>query len=263
MKDQIKVLDLKDRLDKFKKYLEAQVIPDPPDDLLTVYEMRVLHEHSFLRAEKYDSPEHQQELKEIQKENGDFRKIPRNIQNPNYDRLMDFYDQIIKSKSIPECIDLINQLHQFMDSFGLIKKFNWTPSFLESDLPQLDPRLFEQEPDLPLYLSYLLTKVRNRLIHEEFTMFLILTQNYFDDQSSYEALDTLRASRNSSKDYIDIVTQILEALNYHDSNYQINPNTNLHELWIQVNKYLKDESKDSWPLQSLFDLFNGIFCSMT
>lgn len=217
----IPILDLNERLNEFQDYLKRQIIPDPPAELLTIYEKRILHDHSYLRAEKYDSPEHQEELKKIQAKSDNPNKVPRNIQNPNYDKLMNFHERIVTALTIPEAHKIIIELHEFMNSFDLIRKFQFQPVFLEVDLI-LDPRFFEQEPDLPLYLNYLLTKVRNRIAIDEFKALNHLTHQKFDDESIIGALHVLRDAREKPNDYIALSNQILEAIG-EKPNYQLKP----------------------------------------
>lgn len=245
----IPLLDLSEREPEFRAYLERQVIPDPPDDLLSVYEQRILHEHSYFRAEKYDSPEHQEELKKIQAESDNPDKVPRNIQNPNYDKLMDYYHKIVNSKTVPEAVNKINEMYNFLTGFNLVKKFKYQPVFLETSLDSLDPRFFEQEPDFSLFLSYLLTKVRNRIAQQEFECLLHLTEKKFDDESIAGALDSLRDVRENSHEYEVLANQLREAV-ISDGKYELNPS--------QTQEIKKPEE-----YQSLDEFLNYLYVSMT
>lgn len=208
----IKTKDLK----KYEDFLSNQIIPDPPEELLIVYEKRVLHEMSYLRAEKYDSPEHQEELRAIQAEmsGSDKSKVPRNIQNPNYNKLLKFYDAIVGSSTLSEAIENIGQLISFLQGFDFwLKKwggsngFDYTPGILSKFL---DPRCFQKDPEM--YFHYLLTKVKHRLQEAEINKFKELVKNKFDDESTEESIFYLKEVRDDKKDYIDLVYQILEAL---------------------------------------------------
>ena len=289
----IPLLDLVEREQEFRNYLEKQIIPDPPNDLLhydengifvckpghllTIYEKRILYEHSYLRAEKYDSPEHQEELKKIQAKSDNQTKVPRNIQNPNYDILMNYYEKIVTAPTLQRAIKELDRMHKFMNSFGLIRKFQYKPMFLETTLPHLDPRFFEKEEDLPLFLNYLLTKVRNRLAQQEFQCLLTLTNKMFDDQSTHEALYYLRDIREKPDEYQSVANQLKDAID-HQPDYQLNPpnQPNFDELDAKIerdrkNKKLKDEEKtEDWILikqprdyKNVADFFNDLYLSLT
>jgi len=207
----------------YKEFIDKQVIVDPTDKLLEIYEKRILNELSYLRAEKYDSPEHQSELKTLQEKNEN-DKIPRNIQNSNYDKLLSFHaklqppdkkDKKNKDKSditIIEAITIIKELYDFMMSFKFAPRFELKIAYLDHDL---DPRCFESNAQL--YLCYLLTKVRNRVIKRELLFFHKVTDMKFDDQSASESLFMLKSNRSSISDYVMLANQFYEALDIKES----------------------------------------------
>lgn len=205
-------------LERYKEYINKQVIVIPTDKLLEIYEKRILHELSYLRAEKYDSPEHKEELKKVMEKNGN-DKIPRNIQNPNYDKLMSYYqrlqppdkkDKKQKDKldiSITEAIIILKELYDFMMSFSFAPRFEFLIAYLDRDL---DPRCFETNPQL--YLCYLLTKVRKRLMKRELIIFNKVTDNRFDDQSASDSLHMLKDVRSSIDEYVNLANEFYEAM---------------------------------------------------
>lgn len=236
----------------FKKFLDQQVINQPSDELLEMYEKRILHELSYLRAERYDSPEHQKELKQLQKEAGN-DKIPRNNQNPNYDKLIGFYEKLIdvegqkKKKpanySIHQVIEILNELYQFLISFSFFPHFELKLAYLS---PLVDPRCVQEDPNL--YLCYLLTKFRDQiLLPREAGIFNQLTEEVFDDESITGTLTLLRESKNDPSNFRGYANQILEAI----------------ESKV---KYSIPESSDPSPpdipedAESLIDFLNYLYC---
>ena len=151
---------LTEKQDEYQAFLKKQVIQEPSDELLEIYERRVLTDFSYLRAEKFDSPEHQSELKMIQ-ETTNSNKIPRNIQNSNFDRLMQLYDQIVEAVDLTTAQQLLIQLRDFLTGLGVIPAFEYQAQLYQ---PIFDVRCSE---DLPMYFNYLLTKVANRLANKE------------------------------------------------------------------------------------------------
>jgi len=241
-------ISLNDRKN-YEDFLSKQIIPDPPEELLTVYEKRVLNELSYLRAEKYDSPEHKEELKKIQDESKDSKKVPRNIQNPNYDILMKFYYDIVNSKTLSYAISYIVEMKDFLDSFGLIKSFTYQPSLLSYIL---DPRCFQN--DLEMFLHYLLTKVKHKLTAKECEQFKKLTENKFDEESSEESIYYLKKARNSKDDYENLVDQIYEALGIDDYTYEISD-----KVGFTIDAKIDVDSEKS----TLQDFFNYLYFSDT
>lgn len=213
---------------KFKEWIDQQIIKKPTPDLLEIYERRILLDHSYLRAEKYDSPEHQQELQDIQKkEQND--KVPRNQQNPNFDKLMELLDNVQSSKSFHQITENLHQLRNFVHQFNFRKhKLNTTyiPNFLNLKKEELDPRLFEQEPEFDNYLNYLLTRFKYQQQEKELEIFLNLSDKKLDDESSKECLEALRDSRTNSEEFLETANQICQALNKPEfklDNTPINP----------------------------------------
>jgi hypothetical protein len=185
----------KSEKDRFKRYLDKQVISDPTEELRIIYERRILYEISHLRAEKYDSPEHIEELRKIQeKTNTD--NVPRGNQNPNFDRLLKYYDDLLASPSkkplrpaitIQQAVDLLNDLHIFIMGFNHTPKWEYTPLILN---PQPDPRCVQDKPNL--FFGYLLTQFVNKLHDREAKKFAALTNDRFDPESITDTLSTLR-----------------------------------------------------------------------
>ena len=185
----------KSEISRFKTYLDKQVIPDPTDELRIIYERRILYEISHLRAEKYDSPEHAEELKGIQTRTGT-DNVPRGNQNPNFDRLLKYYDDLLESPSkkplrqpltLSQAIDLLSDLHCFITGFEHTPKWEFTPMIVQ---PKPDPRCVEEQPNL--FFGYLLTKFVEKLHERESKKFSEVTDNRFDDESIRETLTTLR-----------------------------------------------------------------------
>ena len=195
---------------KFKKYLDNQVINKPSEALLVIYEKRILHELSYLRAEKYDSPEHQKELKQLQKESGN-NKVPRNNQNPNYDKLIGFYEKLTNPKSkhsMSQAIEILQELYQFMTSFSFFPHFELKLAYLR---PLVDPRCVQE--DANLYFCYLLTKFRDQiLLPREATVFNELTGKTFDEDSIVATLSLLIESKSNLSNFQGYANQILETI---------------------------------------------------
>jgi len=195
--------------------LDQQVINEPSEELLVIYEKRILHELSYLRAERYDSPEHQEELKQLQKKEGN-DKIPRNNQNPNYDKLIGFYEKLIDVKgqkdkkpanySIPQVVEILEELYQFMISFSFFPHFELKLAYLS---PLVDPRCVQE--DANLYFCYLLTKFRDQILSSrEAKVFNQLTEETFDQESIIATLTLLKESDSSN--FQGYSNQILEAV---------------------------------------------------
>tara|TARA_R100001163_G_C5061930_1_gene198904 strand:+ start:1887 stop:2645 length:759 start_codon:yes stop_codon:yes gene_type:complete len=210
----------KAELNRQKKFLEKQIIPDPTEELLEIYEKRILYELSYLRAEKYDSPEHAKELKRVQiREKNDI--IPRNIQNPNFDKLMDYYNKIIGPKteqSFSEIIKIHRELYDFMMSFNFVPRFEYKLQYLD---PLPDPRCIET--DIVLYMAYLLTKARFVFHRREIVKFDKLTQKEFDSESISETLLTLKFTRDEGNKlkYEEFGNEILSSFEDSANKYKI------------------------------------------
>lgn len=106
--------------EQYVDFINRQIIPDPPDELREIYEMRVLTELSYLKAEMYDSPEHADDLRDIQEREGN-DTVPRNIQNPNFTRMLEFYDMINQEKNMDGVLAGITKLKRFLESLNLEK----------------------------------------------------------------------------------------------------------------------------------------------
>ena len=136
----------KQRLDQYAQFLDRQVIKVPSDDLLEIYERRVLTELSYLRAEKFDSPEHYRELRTLE-------HVPRNIQNPNFDRLMGYYDRLNSNQHVEQTLQILVEIAEFLIcELEVLEPFEYSPQIYE---PQIDVRCCET---LEQYFNYILTK---------------------------------------------------------------------------------------------------------
>jgi len=212
----------KSELEEFEKYLSKQVIAkNPTNNLRSIYERRILYEISFLRAEKYDSPEHVEELKELQKNNGS-KQIPRGIQNKNFDTLLDYHSKLLDSPSekppypalnIQDAVKLLYNLNIFICGFyhyvksGPVIPVKWKfePMFLD---PIPDPRCVQSNPNM--YFCYLLSRFRLNLYQREIDKFHKLTNNSFDKESVEASLDQLRntLSDNDLPTYMEFTKEI-------------------------------------------------------
>lgn len=213
---------MKKEMERYNEFLEKQVVKKPSDKLLEIYEKRVLHELSYIRAEKYDSPEHQKELKELQIKNGN-EKIPRNMQNPNYDKLMSYLQKLQEpeqkdKKSAPpqdiniiDAVKIIKELYDFMMGFEAMPKFELKIAYLNV---YLDPRCFER--DIELYMCYLLTKVRQRVIMRELKIFHKVTDQKFDDKSAEDSIMMLKDARKKMEDYVALANEFYMAMDADD-----------------------------------------------
>jgi hypothetical protein len=82
-------------IERYKKTHDGFLLKDPDEELIAMYEIDILTSLLNIKAEKYDSREHQDELKKIQLsnlKNGD--KIPRNIQNPNFTAIFSTFKKV-------------------------------------------------------------------------------------------------------------------------------------------------------------------------
>jgi len=202
---------------EFKNFIDQQIIKKPTPNLNEIYEKRILLDHSYLRAEKYDSPEHQETLKKIQQEAKN-DTVPRHQQNPNFDVLIKHIETVNKSTSLESCVQNLQKLRTFVGNFGF-RKFppnqkdqEWIPSFLNLSQEEMDPRLFEQEQYFDHFMNYLLTKLQFKFHEQEFKTFLKLTNSKLDDESSHQCIDQLRLLRNNLTEYQETVNQIFEAI---------------------------------------------------
>lgn len=143
-----------DKYNKYKSFIDKQIITDPPDELREIYEQRVLSELTNIRAEKYDSPENKKELLELQK-NTKTKEIPRNIQNPNYDYIMKNYKLTRKKHTPFGIVSICNNIHDYIMKLDLPNKFdnkfNYKPKLFNY---LVDVRCCE---DLPMFFNYLFT----------------------------------------------------------------------------------------------------------
>lgn len=206
---------------EYCNYINKQIVPDPPDDLREMYEQRVLVELSFLRAEKFDSPEHREELKNIAK-NGE---VPRNIQNGNYDQLIKYYKAIVKSNTplqvVSHCIkikEFLEKIHKRVNTQGTNTQLGKTQGFLPFIYK---PKYLNYSIDvrccdtLELYFNYMITLK----LHQLTDKFEKLTNNIFpvEDISSTIRFILASISNNGKKvdkeEYIKNINDIYSLLN--------------------------------------------------
>lgn len=221
----------KSELEEFEKYLSKQVIAkNPTNNLRNIYERRILYEISFLRAEKYDSPEHLEELKEIQK-NNESKQVPRGIQNKNFDTLLEYHSKLLDSPSekppypalnIQGAVKLLHDLNIFICGFydyvksGPVMPVKWKfePRFLD---PIPDPRCVQHDPNL--FFCYLLSKFRLNLFQREIDKFNKLTNNSFDKESVETSLEQLRSTLSDGDlpTYQEFAKEILDGSEWQES----------------------------------------------
>jgi hypothetical protein len=187
----------------FEEYLSKQVIAkNPTNNLRNIYERRILYEISYLRAEKYDSPENAEELRELQIKNKS-NQIPRGVQNKNFDTLLKYHSKLLESPSekppypalsIKGAVKLLEELngfvcgfYQYVKSDPVPVKWKFEPKFLES-LP--DPRCVQGDPNM--FFCYLLTRFKQNLEGREVDKFNKLTNNGFDKESVKMSLEQMR-----------------------------------------------------------------------
>jgi hypothetical protein len=136
--------------ERFETWRLKQVIPDPPDFLRDVYEKRVLMELTGIRAEKYDSPEHREELLKLQEKNKT-KEVPRNNQNHNFEILMEMHTKLFKTTGIEDSIPILMEIKAFVEHLGLIQPFYYVVNTYDK---LFDVRCCE---DLTMYFNYILT----------------------------------------------------------------------------------------------------------
>lgn len=167
----VKIID-EDTLAAFRAYINKQVIKDPPDNLVLIYEQSVLTDLSYIRAEKYDSPEWKDELHND--------KIPHNIQNPNYDRLMQMHAALMKSPNIVKAAmtHLKNIKDMLTLELKLIPDFKYKPQLLHE---RIDVRCCRINQDIRLLFNYFLTEIYHRQLNNEFTILKKITNDMFEE----------------------------------------------------------------------------------
>lgn len=188
---------------RFQSFIEKQVIPEPNEELLEIYEKRILQEACYIRAEKYDSPEHQEELKKVLKEKNT-SKIPRNNQNPNYDKLLTLYSQIEEQGNLMDAISKITEIDQFVTSLNVFPNKKKLELYLLDPLP--DPRCIEE--DYNMILSYFLTKfVDGQLYQKEVRTWNELTDYLLNEESSELLVKHLREKSTDAKGYQQTINE--------------------------------------------------------
>lgn len=207
----------------FEDYLKKQVIKGPTKNLRNIYERRILYEISYLRAEKYDSPENAEELKEFM-QNNKSKEPPRGIQNKNFDTLLKYHSKLLESPSqkppypalsMTDAVNLLRELNQYLCGFYKYVKtvpppkvWGFEPKILE---PLPDPRCVQHDPNM--FFCYLLTRFRENLYEREMETFNKLTNKEFDQESATNALKQMREVLSESdlhnfKEYIQQISNL-------------------------------------------------------
>ena len=119
------------------------IIPDPPDSLIVIYEVNRLADLIGMRAEKMNSPEWAHEA----------ASIPRNTQNPNFDRMMALLDGVRIAKGR---IKSLQHLVEFLEDLALPRAKNANMRMLEryptDQAKRLDVRFCDS---VQSYMNYL------------------------------------------------------------------------------------------------------------
>jgi hypothetical protein len=158
-------------------------IPDPNDNLIEIYEIDTIKDALLLRAEKWESPEHNNGKENLPE------KKPLNVQNPNYTELLDNIRALQKQSSeLKKNNKDLKQLKETPDIMGIAKKektigeienklqASWK-KFMEFTLKicktMLATAATATEPELPIlkleflpdirFLHYMLTKKEPRI----------------------------------------------------------------------------------------------------
>jgi len=160
-------------LDAMREFQSQQVIgDDPTDELLEIYQKRVLIDFSYLKAEKWYSPEHQNELKKRQASGEIGKEIPKNVINQNFVKLMALFNSIMIVGSDGDfdeysCIeDKIKKVYQkLIDLVNFVKQFTDVKYQIEDVCiyePLMDVRFCQ---NLTQYFNYLLTFKYMKLVN--------------------------------------------------------------------------------------------------
>lgn len=152
---EIEVVELPDDyLKAMKEFQSKQIIKDDPsNELLEIYQKRVLIDYSYLKMEKWYSPEHQEELEDLKEKGVIGKEIPKNVINPNFKKLMKLYEEVMEKKheSFQSFFEALQNLIKFVQSFPFVPKFDYSPCIYK---PLMDVRFCQ---DLDQYFNYLLT----------------------------------------------------------------------------------------------------------
>jgi len=143
-------------------FLDKQIIGhDPTDELREIYQKRVLIDFSYLKAEKWYSPEHQAELQRLQKNGEIGQEIPKNVINPNFVTLIAMFEIIVEADDLEDTYDAIMDLAKFVGQFTEV-------SYQEDDIciyePLMDVRFCQ---DINQYFNYLLTFKHKKLVAKQ------------------------------------------------------------------------------------------------
>jgi len=171
------------KLAEFESKLQEFVIPDPNEELIQIYETDKLINLLHIRAEKYDSPEFSTELAELkaQSQNKKDFKVPRHIQNPNFDQVLSFLKSLRQAKNTPDqVLEIIHKLLQFSHAFTEIPD-DFQPKIMNH---LIDVRIITTIEE---YFHYLLTRY---LITETLRSILItLIKECMATQVKYQTSD--------------------------------------------------------------------------
>ena len=148
------------------------ILPDPNDELIHIYEIDKLMNLLNIHIEKYDSREFSEELLFLKtehtvnpnNENKPF-KIPRQQQNPHYDRITEYLNSLrAASKSNEDITSILKQMITFIQ-VNLPPTPNIPSSYLSDNF---SPTLINPVPDvrtialtnegLQEYFNYLLSR---------------------------------------------------------------------------------------------------------
>lgn len=204
----IKTLD-DELMGTFDEYIGRQIIPNPPDNLVLIYEQSVLTDLSYIRAEKYDSPEWK--MRGGINENTNDNKISRNIQNPNYDRLMEMHAALMKSVNpVKAAMTHLKNIKDMLTlELKLIPDFKYKPQILHK---RIDVRCCRVKQDIKLLFNYFLTEIYHRQIDNELTVLKKMTNDVFEDSDLHNMLVYAHNIIGNKDAYEAVVNDILEKI---------------------------------------------------
>ncbi len=174
-----------EEIDKCDQMIQNEIMKEPNDELCMIYEKRVLLDLSGMRIEKYDSPEYQDE---VRRQNG---KIVRNVNNPHYDQMIDYYNQIKKCQSADQLDYIISGLNDFLSELGLLEKADLSKVGLYDKL--IDVRCCQ---NMEMYHNYLITKWRDDLTKKEISKFDKLMNGLIELDNLNESLNYIKNLKN-------------------------------------------------------------------
>ena len=145
-----------EEIEKYKTMCEGFLLKDPDEDLIAMYEIDTLVTILNIKAEKYDSREHQDELKQLQLADlKNANKIPRNIQNPNFTnifssfkKLRDAHSKIEKARAEGKNDQMEGLQKTLMDAFTSLTKLIVKLSINNEELNNYIPQRLDWVPDV-------------------------------------------------------------------------------------------------------------------